>query len=902
MRRRWVWMAGGASSALMVAVGVAINQVLNSRVWSWPWFAAALVFAAATVVVDRWVKAAEEPRAILGPGLTDAKGRPLLISQATPVQLGVHPSQFGGSGDSPYIARDADDTLAGAMQSGDRRLVIVQGPRLAGATRLLAHAAQSHLAGHLALAFVADPRLTLPQVLAEARRVARGRDAVLWLDGVTPIQLGHLELGLLEDLPAGLWVLATVHGNYFGKFQVPETLRAQLEQKAVVVTLGVISERERDALLAAPAYGPLGPALAADADLLMGRLMVALEQIQDALAVGRTEESAGQIALLQAVTDWYRAEVPTLLTRRVLERDLYPAYRSAARGHAGHQPVSATGFERALAWATVKSSSKQPQLVDVERVGQHRRYVPHPLLPVVADDAGQPGSWPVAPALWEYANQSLAEDARRDVGYAALERGAYAFARRLLDHDDTKIAPAALYEVADWLNDQGSIAGARRWYERVVSTDDPDLAPVAMVDLGLLEADQGRFDEARHWLRRVVDGGYGAESQRAMAVLGAIERQRGNVAGARDWWERAVADGDGPYAPQVMTDLGMLAREEGDLNAARGWWEQAAATEHEHYAPYAMNALGELGVGLGDRAAARRWWEQAAASEDNDEAPQAMINLGVLAREEGDLNAARGWWEQAAATEHEHYAPYAMNALGELAVGRGDRAAARRWWEQAAASEDSDQAPMAMVHLGGLARLENDRLSARRWFQQAAASGHHDQAPMAMIGLGMLEKAERRLDLARSWYKRVIALGHVDQSPLAMVMLGILENDEGHPDEARRLLEQVLAVGRPGSAPLATFSLAGLEGSHGNIDQARHWYGMLINSGGPLMYPAKQSLAALERGDSDSRRADHFAKYGWQAYIDDSVLKTLAAHPADRQPPTDEGGSSPQSSSPGGAA
>ena len=46
----------------------------------------------------------------------------------------------------------------------------------------------------------------------------------------------------------------------------------------------------------------------------MGRLMVALDPIQDALTRGRAEESADRVALLRAVTDWYRVAMPGLLT------------------------------------------------------------------------------------------------------------------------------------------------------------------------------------------------------------------------------------------------------------------------------------------------------------------------------------------------------------------------------------------------------------------------------------------------------------------------------------------------------------------------------------------------------------------------------------------------------------
>lgn len=99
----------------------------------------------------------------------------------------------------------------------------------------------------------------------------------------------------------------------------------------------------------------------------MGRLMVALDQIQDVLTPGRAEESGDRVALLRAVTDWYRVDMPLLLTRRVLE-DLYTACQRELPGQNHDRPVSATRFERALTWANASSSRQRPQLVDLGRI------------------------------------------------------------------------------------------------------------------------------------------------------------------------------------------------------------------------------------------------------------------------------------------------------------------------------------------------------------------------------------------------------------------------------------------------------------------------------------------------------------------------------------------------------
>jgi hypothetical protein len=468
--QRWVWLGGGTLAVLSVGGGVATNQVLNNHVWSWGWFILALALAIATLLVSRSMGNAERASAILRPELVDENGHPLLVSQVTPRQLGVHPSRFGAEGDSPYVERDIDRDLSNALRNGDRRLIIVQSPRLAGATSTLAQAAQTHLTDHRVLAYVDDPRLTIREMVTQSRRwTADGPWAVLWLDDLTPAQLGQLDSALLDDLPSEMWILATVRDKQLRGFRIPEHVRLFLEERAVVVKLGTISGQERDALRAQSTYGALRPALDSGDDLLMGRLMVALDQIQEALTPGSSEETTDRIALLRAVTDWYRAGMPTLLTRRVLE-ELYAAYRGELVGHDQDRPTSTARFGGALAWATARSSRERPRLVDLEEAGRSSWYVPYPLLAVVADDTDQPGAWPVPDALWAYADRHLKRDQRRDIGYTALDQGAYRQAQSLLGHHDTEVDPGAKFAIAFWLRKAGEIAAARQWYRSVILT------------------------------------------------------------------------------------------------------------------------------------------------------------------------------------------------------------------------------------------------------------------------------------------------------------------------------------------------------------------------------------------------------------------------------------------------
>ena len=737
--------------------------------------------------------------------------------------------------------------------------MVVQGPRLAGATSTLAQAAQTHLAGHRVLAFGDDPRLAVGQMVADGRRwAADGPGAVLWLDDLTPAQLGQLDSGLLDDLPSAMWILATVHDKHLKGFRVPEHVRAQLEEEAAIVELGSISGRERDALRDEAAYTALQPVLDTGGDLLMGRLMVALDQIQNVLTPGRSEESTDQIALLRAVTDWYRVAMPTLLTRPVL-KDLYSAYRRRIAGQDHGRPLSTTRFGRVLTWATTKASRERPQLVDLEEIGRSIRYDPYPLLAVVADEAGQPGSWPVADALWEYADRVLKGNQRRDIGYTALDRGAYPQARRLLGHNDAKVEPAALHLVAKRLEQTGEVDAARRWCEKVVAGTDPTWIPHVMVDLGLLEKGQGNLDQARHWWERAIATGHADEAPRAMVNLGVLEQRQSNLDQARHWWERAIATGHADQAPRAMVNLGTLESEQGNTDQARRWYTDVIETSHPDQAPLAMANLGTLEFEQGNVDQARHWLGRAIASGHADAGPQAMADLGFLESEQGNLDQARRWLERVIATDH------------------------------------ADEAPLAMYNFGVLERRQGNLDQARHWWERAVATGHADAGPRAMVNLGGVEAEQGNLDGARCWGEQTIATGHPDAGPQAMLNLGGLEASQGNLGQARGWWEQAVATGHPVWASEAMLDLGSLEASQGNLRQARRWWEQAVATGHrDIAAKADRELQDLKRHDEERRRAEHFGRYGWQAYADPKLMKSGDTRPDPDQTAADEEKPSPQ--------
>jgi tetratricopeptide (TPR) repeat protein len=838
VRSRWpVWLGGGAAALLMVAVAIAGNQAYSDGRLRWAWLAAALLAASLTVLVDRKL-ADQTVHGILRRALTDVKGRPLLLSQVTPRQLGVHRSRFGPHGQFSYIQRDVDQALDAALDDPTRRLVVVQGPRLAGTTSTLAQAAQSRLAGCHVLAFIDDPRLTVTQMLAQAHRWAsNGPGAVLWLDDLTPDHLAQLDHALHEGAPDRLWIMATLHDKHRTGYRTPEHLEALLEDKAVCITVGAISPAERDTLRAEDLYADLRPALDAGDDLLMGRLMVSLDQIHQALTPGRGEESNDRIALLRAVTDWRRAAMPTPLTRPVLAH-LHAAYRQEIASSGRRPPASAIRFKRALAWATAASSRTRPQLVDLQPIDHADQYVPHPLLTVAADDTGYPGAWTIAAALWKHANHTLTGDQRRDLGYTALDHGAHPHARQLLDHADAEASPQALHDIAEWLRRTGQPDAARRWYARVIRTGDPKWEPHVMADLGALEREQGRLAEAAHWWERAAAISSNDQMPRAVYNLGVLEHEQGRLAEAAHWWEQAAATGHDDRAPAAMVNLGTLERGQGHPDEAATWYRQVIATGHHDYTPQAMLYLGFLEQGQAHPDEAATWYRQVIATGHHDHAPVAMYNLGVLEHEQDRLAEAAHWWEQAAATSHRDSAPTAMYNLGLLEYEQGRVAEAARWWEQAAATGHDDRALAAMVELGSLERGRGRPEEAATWYRQVIGTGHHDHVPRAMIGLGLVEQSQGRSKEAARWWEQAAATGHHDHAAVAMLNLGLLAKVSGNLGEARRWWKRVIDMGH----------------SESRAD-------------------AQQQLHELDRIEEDTRRAEQFGRYGWQARADPELMR-----------------------------
>ncbi|WP_433358596.1 tetratricopeptide repeat protein [Streptosporangium sp. CA-115845] len=753
------------------------------------------------------------------------------MEQVRLAQLGVTVSRFAASPHrlAPHIARPIDALLADALtalsdqKAGRGRLVVVQGERLAGTTHALAHALRKGLPTWKVVAFADEQEIALSVMVERAATWAEpGSGVVVWLDAISLKHLAQLTEPLLTGLPPQVVIAATVHTEELtgpdGKpaARLASPVPALLDEHAIHFTLGMITPAERHLIRAEPAYQELVPAVDEVAvEVLMGHLMIALETLRHTLTPTSGEQAADRVALLRAVTDWQRAQMPAQLTRKALQ-ELWKGYRLHMSGLPPHTRLPAKHFTRALAWAGTEASAGRPQLISA--AGPYR---PHPLLAVVATEQ-TPAGWPISPPLWDYALCHLNESDLLKLGYTALDHDNPAAAALLLDALPIAIiTPRVLAAMARHFYDRNDHDAARHWWVQAVKSGHFDHAPAAMVGLGLLESEQGQVEQAHHWWVQAVESGHPDRAPRAMVNLGILEEQQGRVEQARDWYLQAAESGHPNHAPTAMVNLAALEEEQGQVKQAHHWRMKAIESGEPANMSMAMLGLGLLESEQGRVDQARHWYLQAIESGHPDHALTAMVNLAVLESERGRREQAYHWWVQAVESGHPDHAPMAMIHLGLLEEDQGKLDQACYRYLQAVESCEPGNMSMAMLGLGILESEQGRVDQARHWYLQAIESGHPDHAPTAMVNLGILEIGQGRVDQARHWYLQAIESGHPDHAPTAMVNLGILEIGQGRVDQARHWYLQAIESGHPDHAPTAMVNLGLLEQRQGQIERAQ---------------------------------------------------------------------------------
>ncbi|GGO72598.1 hypothetical protein GCM10012289_40970 [Nonomuraea cavernae] len=791
-----LWVGAGGAAIFSVAVGVAINEGTDGTAWHWGWLAAALVAALGYVGWERW---RGRPGPIGRLLVADSKGRPLPVSEVPGWCWGMSESRFAADGEAPHIARAFDaelvDALDDAAAGTGARLIVVQGERLAGSTHALAHAVRGRLPDWRLACFVDDPRAALPDLLGQAAAwLTPKAGVVVWLDAVRPDRLAEFTPSLLAELPPRLVVTATLHtedvvnadGDPAARLasHVPGLLRAC----AVHLTLGLLTREERDRIAAEPAYRALRPALAdQSADLLIGRLMISLDKVRQALALGTAEQAADRVAVLRAATDWYRAQMPARLTKKALQQ-LWRGYRLHLGELSPRTRLPAGAFDRALAWALAPGGAARPQLLSLDRI-----YRPHPLLEIIAAETGRDG-WAIGAPLWDYARGHFTPDDLRKLAYTALDQGHPAVAADLLaDAPLTDLPAEVSFRIAEALTETGEAIG---WYKRVLDTEDADRACRAMFRIGELEAGRQRMPEARHWFERAADSVHPEVAVLAAGKLGQLDRDEGDITGARRWLTRVAESGHPDHGPAGMIELALLEESDGKGWEARRWLRAAFSTEHPDHRPRAMVEFGRMEMEERRYPKAIRWLKDASATGHPRYGVRATLHLARAYYETGQPHHAERLLRTIVDSDDPDMGPAAMVNLGIMLHSSGRVSEAAALWERALATGHPDEVPAAMSNLALVEATWGNLPEARRLYHQVVESGHRNHAPTAMVSLGKLEE-EQRPDQARHWLTRAIDTGHREQGPVAMISLAFLELRQGRVAKARALLKRAVATGHP---------------------------------------------------------------------------------------------------------
>jgi tetratricopeptide (TPR) repeat protein len=829
-------------AVLTVAGGVAVNRVGGSWLQQVAVFAVACVLFVLAALVAGWGTSGTKLRL----RTADARGRPRQLGDLELGDLGVHWSRATADGYGPYVAREADRELNEAI-SGGQTLVAVFGTVLAGRTRTLAEAAQRHLPDAWLVWFEEMPGTRLSDMVDEARHLARGGPVVLWLENADLVVLSQFSDGLLDELPPGFRVLMTLDEALIDSGVLPADAARVLSTPKACARLGLITAEERERLLAQPAYAQIA-AVNAD-EPLMGRLMVSLDRVIDALETS-DEESICRVAVLHAAVDWQRAAVPKPLTGKVIE-ELYHGgfWRELAR-RGPNSAVSRTQFRQAIKSLLAPAPRHGPQLLDEVYSGRVTHLRPHPLLATVADNPRRPPGWAISETLWNYLAKTLDDPQLLKVGLNAFSRGDHAHARRLLGSLDVVTIPAEIiFTIATDAYHAGQTTAARTWFAKAIESDHPDYAPWAMIVLGVLESVPGHIEEARKWFTKAIETGHADFAPGAMVNLGKLEKEQGRIQEARSWYTKAIKSGHADAAPAAMFGLGVLEEEQGRIEEARKWYTEAVESGHA------------------------------------DNAPKAMLSLGNLEKEQGRIDEARKWYAKAIESGHADAAPTAMGNLGNLETEQGRIDEARKWYAKAIETSHADAAPAAMFDLADLEKKQDRIEEARNWYTKAIASDHPDYAPKAMNNLGLLERYQGHLEEARALFNHAISTGHADAAPAVMFNLGALDHQQGRIKEARDWYTKVLASRSAEWAPAAMFGLGMLEQGQGRIQEARTWYGKTLAGGQPdWASRAQAQLDQLRRHLEDIQRAETFAKYGSPHIGADNDQQPAAAEPTPGSP------------------
>ena len=486
------------------------------------------------------------------------------------------------------LERDADHLVEAAV-GGTDPVVIVAGPRLAGATHALARAARlllgdhrvvrpdrATLAGNDPLAAPADPALVA--ALAEP---PEGPGVVVWLDGVGPALLAVLRRA---RPPAGVRILATADADLLH----PDVTPGEAGGGVTVVRLpGALTAAEAARALPAGLDARAGTRLGELVDLSPHRTLLVpgapgSDRTRRPARRGETAATA-RAAVLRAAVDWDRLGVPHALPTPLLAR-LALAYARDLDDDPGAVP-GVDDLGRAVeSLVTERPRRGEAPLLRRLRLAEGVHHVPDRRLTAAADGLAGAG-WTPPARLGEVVGDLLdapeARTRRRTVGMLALARRFDDLAAGLLRPPPGRAAPGSTtpeehYRLGVASLQAGRAAEARRWFAAVLDGTPDDgsqraLRARAAFWLGL-DRDAEPAQRRRH-LELVVRDGPARDASDAGLLLAGLERDAGRFDAQRGCLRAAVASareaGDVSREAEARLDLAHLDRHSGRTAEAR---------------------------------------------------------------------------------------------------------------------------------------------------------------------------------------------------------------------------------------------------------------------------------------------------------------------------------------------
>lgn len=499
-----------------------------------------------------------------GPEHDDAP--PPRLRELDLVALGVHPPL-----PAPAVERDLDHRVESAV-GGDDPVVIVAGPRLAGATLTLARAARLLLGDHRVVrpdpaALAGSAPLSGP---ADPALLDASEGVVLWLDGVGPALLAAL---LAARPPAGVRILATVDAALLH----PDVTPAAPDPGVTLLRLDAALSPTETARSRGVPVGERAVDLAPARTLL-------LAGTGPSRAPGR--RAAARAATLRAAVDWARLGVPHALPTPMLARLALAYARDLAPDDTPSVAELADAIEELVAEGPRQVGRRGPRtepLLRRLRLPEGVHHVPAALLTAAADRLDGAG-WVPPERLHQVVGDLLdvvrARAERRAVGVLALARGFDDLAVTVLRPPPVPEAPASLvpgehYRLGVAALQAGRAAEARRWFSALLDAtpDDGSCREVrarAAFWLGLdRDADPAR---RREHLELVVRDGPARDASDAGLLLAELERDAGRFDAQRGCLRAAAASareaGDDGRLAEATLDLAHLDRHSGRVDEA----------------------------------------------------------------------------------------------------------------------------------------------------------------------------------------------------------------------------------------------------------------------------------------------------------------------------------------------